>query len=134
MTPALSEKAMAVIEAEKKKAARKYKITIDRLMKKLDEQIDAKETKFLKIKKSEYDPVKIKEIPAGVQLVMETAGEVLVAVDVSQLNIQLEARRDAEGHLGIKPKEKQEVEHKGNIILEVVNFSGNGQKPKAKRS
>jgi hypothetical protein len=109
MTPELSARAVAALDAEKAKATKKYKITIDRLMAKLNEELEAEETKVFNDKES------------GI-----VYSDPLVAWKIRQ-----EARRDAEAHLGIKPAEKQEVEHKGNFIFEIVDY-GDG-KSKAKR-
>ncbi len=108
MTPELASKAMRALDAKKAEAAKKYKITVDRLMRKLDEELEAHETKVFNDKES------------GI-----VYSEPLIAWKIRQ-----EARRDAEAHLGIKPADKQEVEHSGNIIFEIVDY---GDKGKAKR-
>lgn len=94
MTPGASVKAMAALQAEKEKAASKYKITVDRLMRKLNEELEAKETH------TKFD---------GGQHGTRTwkYSKPLIAWKIRQ-----EARRDAEAHLGIKPAEKVEMEHK----------------------
>lgn len=109
MTPELSREACRSIEAEKRKAARKYKITIDRLFKELNAELEAYETKVFNDKEN----------------------GIVYSKDLIAWKIRQEARRDAEAHLGIKPAEKQEIEHKGNVVFEIVDY-GNG-KSKTKR-
>ena len=105
MTPELSARATAALDAEKAKAAKKYKITIDRLMAKLNEELEAKETKVFNDKES------------GI-----VYSDPLIAWKIRQ-----EARRDAEAHLGIKPIEKLQLEHE-IVPIRIVYVSPEAKK------
>lgn len=113
MTPELSREACTAIQKSKLKAAQKYKITVDRLMSKLNEELEADEIHV------HFDGGKF------------GSNEWVLSDPLIAWKIRQEARRDAEAHLGIKPAEKQEVEHKGNVLFEIVDY-GNG-KEKSKR-
>ena len=101
VTPESSHEAMEYLRAEAIKAANKYGITIDRLMAKLNEELEADETRVFNDKDD------------GI-----VYSEPLIAWKVRQ-----EARRDAEAHLGIKPAEKIDHTLTGSIsvMAEVVD-------------
>jgi len=108
MTPEISRKAVEAIQKRKLKYAAKYKITLDRLFRKLDEELEAEEQKVFNDKEN----------------------GVIYSKPMIAWRVRQEARRDAEAHLGIKPAEKQEVSHTGNIVFEVIDY---GDKRKAKK-
>jgi hypothetical protein len=105
MTPELAREAMDALHAEAAKAAEKYGITIDRLMKELNKELKAKETH------AHFDGGKF------------GTNEWVYSRNLVAWKIRQEARRDAEAHLGIKPAEKHQHEVSGtfNVMAAVVD-------------
>jgi hypothetical protein len=108
MTPEISRAACKAIQKQKNRAAAKFGITINRLFKELDAELEATEQKVFNDKES----------------------GIVYSQPMIAWKIRQEARRDAEAHLGIKPADKSEIEHKGNVTFEVVDY---GDKGKAKK-
>jgi len=100
MTPEGSKEFMDDLRKRSLRAARKHKITIDRLFKKLNEELEAHETKVFNDKENGL-----------------VYSEPLIAWKVRQ-----EARRDAEAHLGIKPAEKVEHDLSGSLMAAVAAY------------
>ena len=103
-------------------------ITLDFLATRLKREINAKETKFIKVKKSQLldDAVKalreeFNAILAGdgkslkaapkLKIVAETTEEMIIAVNVRAWGVQQRAREDAQKLLDLYPAQKQKVEH-----------------------
>ena len=103
-------------------------ITLDFLATRLKREINAKETKFIKVKKNQMLTDAIKEmkdevksiletadlklsVPKGVKVVYETTEEAIIAVNVRAWGVQQRAREDAQKLLDLYPAQKQKVEH-----------------------
>lgn len=114
-------------------ALKKHSITTDRLAKQLDEELVALEPKFLKLKKSEFDPVKFNaaKIPKGLTIVFETAAEILLRVDLPLISIRQAARMDAQRIMGLYPKEPIEI-HTDKPILIMTKAEAPPEKGKEK--
>ena len=105
-------------------------ITKDYLARKLKSELNAKETKFIKLKKNQLlsDAVKeikdeVREILDGkaqpqrskVRVVYETTEETIIAIDVKSLGIRQRAREDAQKLLELYPDPKLSVDFTGNL-------------------
>ena len=97
-------------------------IDLEYLTRKLKSELNAKETRFIKIKKhGKVDDVinqivklqggEAKEKKRGVKVIEETTEEVLLAVNVRAWGVQQRAREDAQKLLDLYPAQKQKVEH-----------------------
>ena len=107
-------------------------ITKDFLARKLKAELNAKETKFIKLKKNQLLSDAVKEIKAevretlktaklnlkdarGAKVVYETTEEMIIAIDVKSLGIRQKAREDAQKLLELYPDPKLNVDFTGNL-------------------
>ncbi|MFH2076766.1 MAG: hypothetical protein ABIJ57_15735 [Pseudomonadota bacterium] len=131
MTPEGSKEFMDDLRKRSLRAARKHKITIDRLFKKLNEELEAHETKSIKVKGA----INPKDLPPNRRLVVESGiiehrkegdtygdGDSVIEWDEINWKVRQEARRDAEAHLGIKPAEKVEHDLSGSLMAAVAAY------------
>ena len=103
-------------------------IDLDFLAARLKREINAKETKFIKVKKNQMLSEAIKELKdevrqtleaadltlpkqKGVTVVYETTEEAVIAINVKSWGTQQRAREDAQKLLDLYPAQKQKVEH-----------------------
>ena len=108
-------------------------ITKDCLARKLKAELNAKETKFIKLKKNQLLSDAVKEIKdevretlktaklnllkeaRGAKVVYETTEEMIIAIDVKSLGIRQKAREDAQKLLELYPDPKLNVDFTGNL-------------------
>ena len=109
-------------------------ITRESLAKHLKRDLNAKETKLLKVKQdSKADEVmrQVIESTGGVAKkqnkydeILSTTEEKVISVEVAALSIRQKAREDAQKLLGLYPNEKLDINANGSLTVEVVKFGG----------
>jgi hypothetical protein len=131
-----------------KKLLKKVGLGKERRFRRLAKLLDAKETKFVKLKKSGLDPQKAAQelldqidaiagkgpkkktppgakLKAGVRILAETSEEQLLAIDIADLGLQLDVIREANKIEGAYPAEKSIQQHTGlEEILRIVHGQG----------
>lgn len=107
------------LQQERQKLLDRHGMGQEARIRKLKAEWDAKETKFIKLKKGEFDALKTspKKVPAGTVLLMETAEEVLLAIDVDTWAIQQAARMDASKMGADYPNPRIDHKLSGEVIV-----------------
>lgn len=150
MTRITADDIAPVVEAlaeQNRQLLKKVGLGKERRFRRLAKLLDAKETKFVKLKKSGLDPQKAAQelldqidaagkgpkkktppgakLKAGVRILAETSEEQLLAIDIADLGLQLDVIREANKIEGAYPAEKSIQQHTGlEEILRIVHGQG----------
>jgi len=107
------------VVADTKATMKKYDLTADVFVKRLKAELNAKETKIIKVKKNASADAVMAEILAatggkkakvsGIKVLYETSEEMVLAVNVRAWGIRQNARVDGQKLLDMYPAEKREI-------------------------
>ena len=132
-SPEQCEQARQETMTEMREALAVHRITPDYLARKLKSELNAKETKFFKLKRSVAvdralqemaEALGIKSKNVKYKIIAETGEEQLVAVDVKSLGIRQRAREDAQKLLDAYPDSKLKVDLPDTLKIRVTLDDG----------
>ena len=132
-SPEQCEQARQETMTEMREALAVHRITPDYLARKLKSELNAKERKFFKLKRSltadkvlqeMVNSLGIKSNKVKYKIIAETGEEQLVAVDVKSLGIRQRAREDAQKLLDAYPDSKLKVDLPDTLKIRVTLDDG----------